>query len=297
VEPKKLLKNVVFVLVVGNLALLAYVLLGMASPKPTPMPNPNGYDDFVKAAALLKGNPVDYREMKREELGDLVAANAGALKLLQTGISKQCRASADYSRSNFNNELLPRLSSLKQFVFLFCAKGRLAESEGRTNDAVQFYVDGIRYGQDVGQGGVLIEKLVSIACQAVAARPLENLRTNLDAKQCTSIAHELESTDAQEETDELVQRHESEFSRIYGGIKGQLVKLFMFKSIEASRKKFFIKLHASQLNRRQMMLTFAARAYELDKGKPPSNAAALVPEYLKKIPQDPATGTNLVCHP
>ena len=45
------------------------------------------------------------------------------------------------------------------------------------------------------------------------------------------------------------------------------------------------------------MLALAARAYELDKGHPPASAADLVPDYLKAIPQDPVTGTNLIYSP
>ena len=42
------------------------------------------------------------------------------------------------------------------------------------------------------------------------------------------------------------------------------------------------------------MVDLAARAYELDKGHPPASAADLVPEYLKAVPQDPVTGTNMI---
>ena len=45
------------------------------------------------------------------------------------------------------------------------------------------------------------------------------------------------------------------------------------------------------------MIALASRAYELDKGHPPATAADLVPEYLKAVPQDPVTGTNLIYSP
>ena len=47
----------------------------------------------------------------------------------------------------------------------------------------------------------------------------------------------------------------------------------------------------------RLLIDLAARAYELDKGHPPASAADFVPEYLKAIPQDPVTGTNLVYTP
>lgn len=45
--------------------------------------------------------------------------------------------------------------------------------------------------------------------------------------------------------------------------------------------------------RHELMLLFAARAYELDHGKPPARAADLVPEYLKAVPKDPETGVEM----
>jgi hypothetical protein len=35
----------------------------------------------------------------------------------------------------------------------------------------------------------------------------------------------------------------------------------------------------------------------LEKGERPKSLAALVPAYLKSIPQDPLTGTNMAYHP
>jgi hypothetical protein len=58
-------------------------------------------------------------------------------------------------------------------------------------------------------------------------------------------------------------------------------------------QKYVNQLNANTLHRRQVILDFAARAYELDKGHRPTNVADVAPEYLKVIPQDPAAGTNL----
>jgi hypothetical protein len=50
---------------------------------------------------------------------------------------------------------------------------------------------------------------------------------------------------------------------------------------------------AEQLKARRLMIDFASRAYELDKGHRPASAAELVPEYLKAVPKSPSTGKNL----
>jgi hypothetical protein len=46
-----------------------------------------------------------------------------------------------------------------------------------------------------------------------------------------------------------------------------------------------------------LITDLAARAYELDKGHLPANVADLVPDYLKAIPQDPFTDTNMIYSP
>jgi hypothetical protein len=46
-----------------------------------------------------------------------------------------------------------------------------------------------------------------------------------------------------------------------------------------------------------MTVDLAARAYELERGTPPKSFADLVPAYLKAVPHDPLTGTNLAYSP
>ena len=56
-----------------------------------PMPSPNGYDDFVKAGQTLAGNTSGYDEMSDEKLRQLVTQNVEALRLVRTGLSRECR--------------------------------------------------------------------------------------------------------------------------------------------------------------------------------------------------------------
>jgi hypothetical protein len=57
------------------------------------------------------------------------------------------------------------------------------------------------------------------------------------------------------------------------------------------------KLIEHQRGMRRLSVELAARAYELEKGHPPSSLSDLVPDYLTAIPQDPLTGTNMVFSP
>ena len=288
----KVIKYVVLAVIMANVAIIAFVILGGSTPPPPPLPNPNGYDDFVKAGQMVKGNPSTNDTMSEEELAGLIAMNAEPLKLVKLGLSRECREPVEYSES-YAMQLLPELANFKQLVFLFCAEGRLAEMDGRTNDAAGIYLEGIRYGAELGRGGVLMSELVSLACENLAMSRLQRLTGWATAAKCREVAGGLQTVDAREEPIADTLEHERLWSKRTYGIRGQLESLLMYKQQAALTARVVAKIQATQLRRRQLILDFAARAYELEKGKPPQSAADLVPDYLKAVPKDPVTGKDL----
>jgi hypothetical protein len=71
----------------------------------------------------------------------------------------------------------------------------------------------------------------------------------------------------------------------------------MHKQLSDSINKAEIKFYDQQRKTRVLAVQFAARAYELDRGKPPTSITDLVPAYLKAIPKDPTTGKDMVYPP
>jgi hypothetical protein len=291
--------------IVGNLTIVLIVVLGGKSTPPPVLPNPNGYDDFVKAAQIVASNESkatgsnqagNYSTMTKEELAKLVSTNQEALTLLRQGLTHESRVPVEYTPEYAVNGM-PSLASFKQVAFLFAAEGRLAELEGRTNDAAKSYLDGIRFGQENGRGGVLIQRLVGMACEATATRRLLPLQDYLDAAACRQIAQALEAADARDETAAETIAHEKEFMRRSGGLKGRLAAFMTRNSIQQMLANSNAKITANTLNRRQVMVMYAARAYELEHGKRAQAWTDLAPGILKMIPQDPRTGTNFVFVP
>ena len=92
------------------------------------MPNPNGYDDFLRAGQLLVGNTDG--ALSHEELSELLARNAEALKLVKQGLTKTCRVLTDFSVANFSVHM-NELASIKRLVHLLVAEGRLANAAVR----------------------------------------------------------------------------------------------------------------------------------------------------------------------
>jgi hypothetical protein len=283
-------------IILANVIIVLVVALGMFEPAPPkPLPNPNGYDDFAKAGTMLSSNASDYSTMNQEQLGALVATNVEALKLVRLGLSRTCRVPNDYS-TNYIDRVMSQLSPEKQLAINLCAEGKLALLQSRTNDAAQSYLDAANFGLRCGQGGVLIHKLVGLACESLGRSGLQPLLDSLSSQECRKVAQTLETMDAEEDSEADVMKQEKEFAQKTGTLGQKIAALMLYKQQQQMMAKFEAKYQNNQRGRRQDMMDFAARAYELEKGKAPTAITDLVPDYLKIIPKDPVTGSNLVLH-
>jgi len=84
------------------LAMLTVLFLSTGrTPPRQPLPNPNGYDDFLKAAALLTGDVGNASTLvDHDGLRALVSTNAESLRLLRLGLTRQCALPADSAITN-----------------------------------------------------------------------------------------------------------------------------------------------------------------------------------------------------
>lgn len=284
-------------LIAAALVAVAAVIgtLSQPTPAPTSLPNPNGYDDFVKAGTLVIDNGSNYLTLGIEELRTLVKTNAEALELARVGFGHQTRVPLDYSPTNIAR--LSELPVIKRLARAFTAEGRLAELENRPGDAVQSYLGAIRLGYAISQGGLIIDSLVSLALQAIGTGPLEKLVPGLDAQQCRELASVLEAAESRQASVETILEQEHAWCRRTYGLRGQFVRLVTYKSLKQSEQRWESKFKSQQVRARMLLIQLAARAYQQEKGERPKGIADLVPAYLKTIPQDPLTGTNMVYHP
>ena len=277
---------------------LGLLLFWNAEPLPPvpPLPNPNGYEDLAKAGRAIK-SMAGYDQTNELQLAGLVATNTEALRLLRAGLSNQCRVPLQFSENYMANHLND-LAGCKRLAQVLAAEGRLAEMEDRPADAARSYLEAIHLGAECARGGVVIDQLVGTAIEAIGVAGLQKLADQLDAKSCRETAAALETCDAQGQTWQQVMQQERDWSRrSYPGVRYELVRLISRSSLSKTFQKGEEKSNKRLSEMRQVTVALAARAYELEKGHPPANAADLVPEYLKAIPQDPFTGTNLVYSP
>lgn len=281
--------------IVAVLLVVAALIFALSQPPPAPplLPKPNGYDGLVRASWMLEDKTSDYAGMNERDLRTLVETNAEALKLARTGLSRPCQVPLDYSAAS-PNYLFTNLAGLKRLAQGLAAEGRLMELEGRPNDAADSYLTAIRLGVATSKGGLLIDSLVGIAIEAIGTSYLEKLALTLNAKQCRQAAAVLESCEAGREPTPAVLAREREWSRrAFRGVKWQIVRLAMFKSTRQSEQRAVAKMNTLRTREQVLLVQLAFRTYELEKGERPKSLGDLVPAYLKAIPQNPVTGTNM----
>jgi hypothetical protein len=271
-------------------------LIFMDEPLPplAPLPNPNGYEDLVKAAKMIKGETwAIYDTASMEKLRGIVFTNAAALALARIALTNPCGVPPQFTKASQTNraEDVMAFKGLSQAI---ACVGKLAEKENRFGDAAKSYLDAVRLGSQITHGGIVLDELAGISAAWYGETQLQGIVTNLDASSCRRAAATLETLAGDRQNFSAALQQEEAWYRRALGWRSEWFKLIYFSERQHRFKNAKEKLDQFQQEENRLLVDLAARAYELDKGHPPASAADLVPDYLKAIPQDPVTGTNIV---
>jgi hypothetical protein len=265
-------------------------------PSLKPLPNPNGYTLLVNAGAMVTGPFKEVNRMTQQELRSLVDSRSNSLQLARAGLGMECQVPLQYSEAFWTNHMAD-LRALRLLALTIQAEGRLAELENRPRDALKSYLDLNRLGLASARGGVASDSMIGKAIESLSQEPLQRMLGALDANSCREVAETLEALDAQGESWKDISERSKEFTRqVNSSLKSRLTDLLRHGTSGNSKPPDQI-FRERLAKSRQLMVAFAARAYELDHKQKPSGFVDLVPAYLKAIPQDPLTGTNMVLQP
>ena len=105
---------------------LAAALFFWIKPSPRPpriLPNPNGYDDLVKAGEMIVGQLIDCDFDNSECIDEWKAfleANRNAFELVRVGLSRKSRVPVEFKH---------HLAELKWLSLALQAEGRIAENK------------------------------------------------------------------------------------------------------------------------------------------------------------------------
>ena len=288
---RKLLLGLVTMTALAGFALL--LLTADKSVPLPPLPNPNGYDDIVKAGCMVSGDAIAARELPLEELRALITTNAEALQLLRVGLSRTCAVPLEAALST--NTFILQLGTTKQLALLLAVEGRLAELENRLGDAARSYVDIIHLGNETSRGGFLIHRLVGIACEAIGYSHLVKVAPQLNREQSMSLRAELEKVDEQAVTWSKVIQGEKVFVRhelrqTFNPIRHVVGWWQNRQHIKRTEAK-----HNLVVARRRLLTTeLALRCFQAEEGHPPERTEQLLLKYLQRVSTDPFSGQPLI---
>lgn len=322
------------------------------------MPQPNGYDYFLRAGAAFvpdeKGvdetTDVNFAEGKKYPLAPKEAwlkQNAKALQLLRKGFKYPALHAP--VRSNYTSS--PDYGQFRGLARALKVESRVRAERGDWRGAADSALDIIKFGYAIPRGGAGIANLIGVAVQSIGVRELGNLMPHLDAKTSRTGAARLERLydgrfpyfrTMQEDKwagqamilemmNEKPWRmssirilsdpnyHSSRYEKFMVLVLSKQALLDNYtKTMDAeiARARLpYSKIGSAHIPSRSFlefigydykrtrwnrgridtnstltMTMLALHAFHLEKGHYPASLNELVPEYLKKIPEDPFTG-------
>lgn len=146
-------------------------------PAYTP-PEPNGYDDLIAATALLEPFGTMDPNAPLEAQQRLVPELQPVFDRVTLGLQRECLAPEILT---FNQEL-KYLAGLRNLARACIVRATVQAAAGDRAAAAQSDLDAYALGGVVPCGGVVVHRLVGIACQAIATRALSR-RVNSLARQ------------------------------------------------------------------------------------------------------------------
>ena len=280
--------------ILGMLMVIMLLLVKPATPSaPPPLPNPNGYTVLVQAASMVPGEIPDPAQASPDALKKFSADISETITEGRRGLDFQCRVPVEYSEA-FLGRHMSDCAAIKKLARCFQVATVVAEREGRFSEAMRLGLDIIRSGQKGSQGGFIIDALVGIAVEAIGLGPLESLVNKLDAGQCREALQALQTIEAESESAEEFLQTDHQYGRAVAGWRYPVLRIAGYKSLKQVEANVRKKIGTIDLRRRRLQIDLAARAFELEKGARPASLKDLVPAYLKSVPIDPETKTNMV---
>ena len=300
-------------LIVGAVALVVVVwsaLAGFGSgggtlPEPPPIPVPNGYDDVLEAGRAVEksglvGPKLDLAKADAKELGPIVQGSREAIAQARKGLEKSFQVPVIYEMNAMMNVTMRDLGSIRGgLVRAMVAQGRLAELEGRTDEAAGCYSDLIRLSEVMSQRVPMIAYQISEAIENNGLYHLRDMRDKLSPEQCRKLIDLLVEIDRKIEPADDAILYETAFMNANLKRMGVLKSIMLSVSgVQAKTAAQVTQMLTSSERRhaaaRRVLLTdLALRLYREEHGEAPPDLSALVPSILKSVPVDPYTNRPL----
>jgi hypothetical protein len=275
---------------------LTFVYYRLATPPPIPpvkLPNPNGYNDLLEAGELFR--PVaelDVDTASPAALRAFVPTYRHVFDTARRGLDRDCQVLIRYTCTEDSIIEMPLgWRGLRSLARAFIVEGKLAEAEGRTDNAIESYLDTIRLGRALASGGIAIDTAFGLAVEGIGRQGLHELGDTLTSAQCRKIIDTLVTAAAGWEPPESSIARDIIWRTHAFGWQGRLEWMISSsswlqtdanwnESIERADKRCRAK-------RWLLICEVALQGHRAEHGEFPDDLADLVPGYLSAVPKDP----------
>jgi len=271
-----------------------FAFLPPTTPK-KPLPDPNGYDDLVRAGSIIDEIGPNKGDWKGAELGELrtfVAANQSAVDLAQLGVSREGVVHFADSEAGLQ-EQVDQSGQIRSLSRLILAQGRVAESDGRFGDAARADFLLLEVGQAATQGAMAVVAPVGWVIQWQAVDQLRRLRDHLPAPELHASIQHLEQLDRRRVSLKAIV---DLWERWYADGFSLWRRFPMYLSgMEAKGRTDQAKMVGVSRDRiersmRFLIVEWAIHLHHEETGRWPRSIAEMVPSILCEVPTNPATG-------
>ena len=273
----------------------AYVYYRLMTPLPIPetvLPNPNGFDDLAAAGEMAqkwkyRDKADSYNVVPIDELTVAVKEMQPAFERLSIGLTRPVVMPVDYN--SYNYPAYESNFNLRYLAKALDGQGRLAQREGRRDDALKSFRDAIQLGYVFRHGGTFHEALTGVVISDIGRHGLYDLRGELATGQCVEVIRMLNKYQEQTEPSEVIfyrtrvlWQHEREwYGYLYLILEGMLNKPDRFP--ESLHRVFTREIAKTQLLRTEL----AIQVWQMSHSTLPETLDDLVSNYLPEVPVDP----------
>ncbi len=267
-----------------------------------PWPVPNGYDELVRAAALIKKvNVPNFETATHAQFKSYVTQCAAVYAPVRAALDKPCQVPLRVSVEDLSKSI-DSVQSLRRIGRALYAQGRLAAMDGRNEDAVRSYTDTIRLGCAAMRNGLVIDALVGITFEGMGHDGIAKMRTSLSAEECLALLPKLsELLDQPVSSADILAREAAWADNAYGWqcrLANGIDELFThYGPGQPGIRAAEYTCNREQAQSRLLLCELAIRAYSLQHRRPPATLADLVPAYLPRVPKDPFHGGDFIYRP
>ena len=295
---KRILTVLALLIAAAGIGLVVLVLLPKAPPPPRVLPQPNGYLDFLQAGQSLTGQTPSLKNADVAALKAYLAQNQEALKKVRTGLSREC-AVPWVPNETYLAAHTAELSAIKLAGYLLLTAAAIDDLEGRSAEALQGYLEAIRFAQLAGRDGLVIDRMVADSIGRTSVLRLRTLVGKLPQPERARLLRELIAWDAGDETPAAVIAREGDYFHQFMSTRDRITYgiahyVMSFRGMKNSTQLNLDAIQRLVASRRLAIVQVALAAFEAEAKRPAARLEELCPAWLPAPPLDPFSGHPLV---